>query len=189
MPIIVSLCLALVMFEGALAGQADRATDWDRADEATIRLQPSELKELPGPIQNELERRGCTIPQVHSGAEPGNVVRGRFTSPDQVDVAVLCSRDRVSSILVFRGESVTSVAELAPQPDRNYLQGIGGGRIGFSRALGAADPQYIQEHYEAYGGPRPPPLNQDGINDIFMEKASVVWYWHEGQWLQLTGAD
>jgi hypothetical protein len=29
----------------------------------------------------------------------------------------------------------------------------------------------------------------DGIEDAFMEKASVVWYWHEGKWLQLAGAN
>ena len=80
--------------------------------------------------------------------------------------------------------------ELARQPDRNYLQNVGpGGVIGFSRALGVADPKFIREHHEWYGGPEPPPLDHDGINDMFVGKASVVWYRHAGRWLQLTGAD
>ena len=81
------------------------------------------------------------------------------------------------------------VAELASAPDLNYLQDIGGGVLGFSRALGVASPRYIQERYEVYGGLEPPPLDHDGVNDAFVEKGSVVWYWYEGQWLQLTGAD
>jgi hypothetical protein len=28
-----------------------------------------------------------------------------------------------------------------------------------------------------------------GINDVFVGKASVVWYWHQGKWLELTGAN
>jgi hypothetical protein len=29
----------------------------------------------------------------------------------------------------------------------------------------------------------------DGINNIFVEKGSLVWYWDGGRWLKLTGAD
>jgi hypothetical protein len=106
-----------------------------------------------------------------------------------IDWAVLCSRDRVSSILVFPGGSADSMVELESSPDVNWLQGLGGTQIGFSRAIDVADPQYIVRHSKAYGGPTPPPLDHDGINNIFIEKASSVLYWHEGQWLQLQGAD
>jgi len=44
-------------------------------------------------------------------------------------------------------------------------------------------------HHELYGGPKPPPLHHDGINDMFVGKASVVWYRYQGRWLQRTGAD
>ncbi|PYR66590.1 MAG: hypothetical protein DMG20_12690 [Acidobacteria bacterium] len=40
-----------------------------------------------------------------------------------------------------------------------------------------------------YGGPKPPPIDHLGINDVFIEKASVVWYFYQGKWLQLQGAD
>ena len=188
MQTVTQLCLSLVLLAGTLSGQ--RAfSEFDRADEETVRLLPGAFDDLSSSVREELERRGCTIPQVYPGEERSNVVRGRFTAPDQIDIAVLCSRERVSSILIFQEESTTVVAELASASDRNYLQGIGGGVIGFSRALGVASPRYIQEHYEAFGGPEPPPLDHDGVNDVFVEKASVVWYWYEGQWLQLTGAD
>jgi hypothetical protein len=38
-------------------------------------------------------------------------------------------------------------------------------------------------------GPKPPPINQQGIEDSFVEKGSVIFYYYEGTWLRLTGAD
>jgi hypothetical protein len=48
---------------------------------------------------------------------------------------------------------------------------------------------FIMRHYRAYGAPEPPPIDHHGIDDAFLEKASVTWYFHQGKWLQLTGAD
>jgi len=129
------------------------------------------------------------VPQSYGRQTPHNIIRGHFTSANQMDVAALCSRARVSSILVFRGGSSTDVAELASSPDAGFLQGLGPGVIGYSRSLAAADPKYIQDHYVRYGGPKPPPLDHDGIDDGFDGKASVVRYWYRGRWLQLQGAD
>jgi hypothetical protein len=44
-------------------------------------------------------------------------------------------------------------------------------------------------HYRAYGGPEPPPIDHNGVDDAFLGKAYVVWYYQNGEWLQLTGAD
>jgi hypothetical protein len=44
-------------------------------------------------------------------------------------------------------------------------------------------------HYRAYGGPEPPPIDHHGIDDAFLEKGSITWYFYRGKWLQLTGAD
>jgi hypothetical protein len=164
--------------------------DWQAANAATVRLKPSAFPELPVTVRRYLERRGCEIPQAFSDKAPHNVVRGRFTSASQSDIAVLCSTGRVSTVLVFRGGNTSAVAELAQRPDEIFLQVVdAGGVVGYSRALGVASPSYIREHHAAYGGPTPPPMDHDGINDIFVEKASVVWYWYRGRWLQLQGAD
>jgi hypothetical protein len=37
--------------------------------------------------------------------------------------------------------------------------------------------------------PRMLQVTHTGINDAFVEKASVVWYWHTGKWLQLTASN
>jgi hypothetical protein len=140
-------------------------------------------------VRDYLERRRCTIPQSVFDKTPHNVIRGRFMSATRTDIAVLCSVDRASTVLVFRGGATSEVSELARHPDEVFLQVVNPGVVGYSRALGVADPRYIREHHAALGGPQPPPLDHDGINDIFVEKASVVWYWYRGKWLQLQGAD
>jgi hypothetical protein len=48
---------------------------------------------------------------------------------------------------------------------------------------------FIWEHYRAYGGPTPPPLNHQGINVGICEKASIVFYLYRNHWLTLTGSD
>lgn len=192
---------ALVLAIGITQGQDKLTTaEFERADEETVRLAPDAFDNLPAEIQDELTVRGCTVPQsffaeypqVSEDVEPDNVVRGNFTQAGQTDIAVLCSRKRVSSILVFRGGSALEVDELASEPDARYLQGIGNDRIGFSRLLGVAPPEYIRSCYEAleeHGAPEPPPLDHEGIEDYFVEKASTIWYWYGGKWLSLAGAD
>ena len=91
-----------------------------------MRLSPNVFPDLSPDVVVDLNRRGCTIPQVWSHVEPANVVHGRFTDPGRMDLAVLCSVERVSSILVYRGSWSGDVAVLSPLPDRNYLQGVGG---------------------------------------------------------------
>ncbi len=178
--------LAVLQSAAAHASAQDR---WDRANAATPRLLPSAFPELPAAVREGLEARDCRIPQTYGEDEPHNVIEGQFTEPGQFDWAVLCSRNDTSRILVFRGGLADAVDELHPVSDRNYLQVIGNGRIGFSRFLAVADSAYIHKNFERYGGPTPPPLDHEGIADVFLEKASQVWYWYVGRWLQLQGAE
>jgi hypothetical protein len=137
-----------------------------------------------------LQGRGCTVPQTYLSREPHNVISGEFARKGQTDWAVLCSRGGKSSILVFWRGSTRSVSEVAKAPDRGFLQTTGeGGGVGFSRLIEAVGRDYILSHYKAYGGRRPPRVTHQGINDIYVEKASVVRYYHRGKWLELQGAD
>jgi hypothetical protein len=177
----------LVMTAGA--PQLPSPEAWAEADRATRRLDPSEFTELPRTIRTELHRRGCLIPQPFGNGHRQNVIRGSFTQAGQVDWAILCSQRLSSTILIFRNGDSDVPAEFARRPDAGFLQVVQPNRIGFSRALGVASVEYIREHHARYGGPEPPALTHAGINDMFVEKASVVWYWHQGKWLQLTGAN
>lgn len=172
------------------AQDSDAQDKWRMADAATTRLAPTTFPQLPRRIMRNLQARGCTVPQSFGSSVPHNVISGEFAKKGQKDWAVLCSKNKVSSILVFWGGSTKSVANIARAEDRGYLQGIdGAGTIGFSRAIGVVDSDYILRHYREYGGPKPPPIYHEGINNAFVEKASTVLYYHRGKWLELQGAD
>ena len=172
---------------GLLAAQLPSPEAWSRADAATKRVAPSEFSDVSQPVRVELQRRGCTIPQVYTGGPLHNVIRGALRAAGQLDVAVLCSRQRTSAILVFWGGDAGNVSEIAARADANFLQVVGPDRIGFSRAIRIASPSYIGHHQR--GGAVRDSFAHDGIDDVFVEKASVVCYWREGKWLQLSGAN
>jgi hypothetical protein len=146
------------------------------------RLSPAAFRELPTNLVEELQRRGCTIPQETWSGRRNNVIKGQFKKPGQMDWAVLCSLKGVSTILVFWNASEKNPDAIAPakDPDSNNQRGI--------RAVGKDFIMRQYRQYRAYGGPKPPPIDHQGIEDA-SEKASIVWYFYESQWLQLTGAD
>ena len=162
---------------------------WVAAERAIVRLPPAAFTTLPAAIRRDLERRRCTIPQSDLEGEPHNVIRGRFTTAKQFDIAVLCSVDSSSTILVYRGEDIKTVAQLANSKDADWLQTGGPKSIVFSRAILPASAKDIAVYYKEFGGTKPPPVDHDGIHDAFVGKASVIRYWHRGAWLELTGMD
>jgi hypothetical protein len=190
------MMIALIVLLAVLqAGQKPPAPDeWAAAERAIVRLPPSAFKTLPPEVRADLERRQCTIPQPDQELDeppPYNVITGRFTSARSSDIAVLCSKDGASAILVYRGRSTADVAELASSKDSGWLQ-TGGPkkRIEFSRAIGVATPARIRQSHRNWGGPTPPsPLDHDGIDDVFVNKASIIRYWFGGRWLELSGSD
>lgn len=186
-----AIAMLLFVFEGAgnCAIQTD-LSDLQSLVERAVRLPPSRFPQLPMHVRRELERRGCTIPQVLRAKEPGNVIKGSFVSPAQIDYAVLCSVNRMTRVLVFQGGSDKLVLEAGRRvADVDILWSINGGEIGYSRAISAVGRDYIMQHYKAYGGLKPPPIDHQGINDAFQDKASTVLYFYRGKWLELAGAD
>ena len=153
------------------------------------RLAPSAFPELPVNIRRELKRRRCTIPQVRADKKPQNVIKGEFTRKGQTDWAVLCSVNQVSAILVFRNASERNPSELERETDIDKLQAVSGDATGYSRAISSVGQEYILSHYRSSGGPKPPTIDHQGINDAFAGKASVVHYFHASKWVKLAGAD
>jgi len=154
------------------------------------RLHPAEFPYLPRNLATDLQRRGCTIPQVPMvDGGPHNVIKGAFAKPGQTDWAVLCSVNGASSVIVFWNGSTADPAQIEARKDDYALQGWSDGQIVYSRKIEPVGEAYIMDHYQAYGGKKPPPIDHQGINDIFVGKASVVLYFHQGKWLHLTGAD
>jgi hypothetical protein len=81
------------------------------------------------------------------------------------------------------------VAELARQPDSLFLQRSAGGHPNFSRFLRPVEMVGRFSTRKSSGGPRLPGVKHQGIEDSFLEKASIVHYFHNGRWLNLQGAD
>ena len=179
------LGLALLLAVAAIA----QDLDFKAAERKIVRLPPTAFPTLPKAVVAELQRRNCTVPQDAFSKTPGNVISGEFAKRGQKDWAVLCSVKGATSILVFWNGSASNPASLSSADDINYLQGLGGDKIGYSRGIGVVRSKFITDHYEAYGGPKPPPIDHDGIDDAFLEKASVVQYFFNGKWLQLSGSD
>lgn len=162
---------------------------WEMADIATVRLTPKEFKDLPKAIVSDLEKRNCTVPQSYPYTEKHNVINGEFKRKGQKDWAVLCSLKMTSTILIYWNGSTGNVSKIGTAEDKGFLQTVDSKKIGFSRIIGVVDAKYIDDHYRSYGGPKPPKITHNGINDAFAEKASVVLYLHKGKWLELQGAD
>ena len=181
--------------EMARTRQVERQAQQDfqaRAGEAIgkIRRLPVEaFPGLPSAIAGVLRARNCRVPQPSPEGAPRNVIRGEFFAMGEAGWAVLCSVNNSTALLAFRNDHDTNPDTVTTSEDRNYLQGLGGNQIGYSREITAAGRDFITRHYRAYGGPEPPPINHHGIDDAFLGKASITWYFHQGKWLQLPGAD
>ncbi|HLX46552.1 MAG TPA: hypothetical protein VKR43_24055 [Bryobacteraceae bacterium] len=183
--------LASIVFAAVAFGQlpATVQNQLETADRQILRLNPVAFRELPKNLSAELERRGCTIPQVPMIAGPHNVIQGEFAKPGQKDWAALCSVNRVSSILVFWNGSEVRPAEIEKMKDIDRLQSWTDQQMVYSRAITATDEKNIMKYYNAFGGEKPPPIDHQGIDDAFVGKASVIRYFYRGAWLHLTGAD
>ena len=188
-----SILLGCLFFASSDGNAQDK---WDVANSQVKRLSPSSFSELPRPVVRYLQLKHCTIPQLWYEPNPHNVIRGMFVRNGQYDWAVLCSRNRISSILIFWNGSIRNLSQIAKAADKVYLQTVGdrdNGGVGFSRIISVVGRKYILDHYKEYGGPKPPPINHQGINDAYAEKASMVLYYHGRyygrRWLELAGAD
>jgi hypothetical protein len=171
--------------------QAQR--DWQARSEEAIgkirRLPVEAFHELPTAVAGVLRARNCKVPQPSPEGAARNVIRGEFFARGEIGWAVFCSVNNSTALLAFRNDRDTNPDTVTTSQDRLYLQGLDGNQIGYSREITAAGREFIMRHYRAYGGPEPPPIDHHGIDDAFLEKGSITWYFYRGKWLQLTGAD
>lgn len=181
--------VTLTILLSPFAAAAASADIWSEAEKEIVRLEPTVFNELPSEVVEKLKAQKCTVPQTYKSNKPHNVISGSFAEENQKDWAVLCSRNSVSVIVIFWGGAARCSSEIAGSLDKNWLQGIGNNKIGFSRTIGPASKEAILEHYKEYGGPTPPPTSHQGIDDYFLGKASVVHYCSNGKWIELSGAD
>ncbi len=149
---------------------------------------PDQFKELPEQVKSQMKKLGCRVPQAPF-FESKNVVQGDFAMRGQKDWAAICSVNGRSHIHIFWGGPAVCPAELSFSDDSSNLWVTPTGKTEYHKGISVVGEKYIHEHHAAYGGPTPPSITHDAINDIYFEQASVVFYCHEGKWMELTGAD
>jgi hypothetical protein len=164
--------------------------EWAEAAKTITYLSPREFTELPKAVSEKLVNMGCRIPQPSEFTKSkSNVIAGSFAKRGQKDYAVLCSRNGKSHIQVIWGGPQRCASRLQFQDDLGYMQGLGEGVIGYSRAIGVASQRAIANSQRNYGGAKPANTKYSGIYDAFIEKASTVFYCANGKWSELAGSD
>lgn len=163
------------------------------------RLPPAAFLTLPVMIRRDLEVRRCLVPQLWDGGAPGNVVHGAFTAAKATEWAVLCSVRDTSQILIYRvgtghragaGRSARVVDSLLPAADVGWMQGIGGGRWGFSRLLRTIPFRKIRAwRRDVDGHAIPQPIDHDAVEQHFAGKAAEAFYYAAGRWYRQITAD
>lgn len=172
----------VVMFALAAAPSMEQSS-------GVIYRMPESFSELPRQFKLLLSKDRCRIPQgtILGKIVATNVISGELAKKGQTDWAVLCSRDGNHYIRVFWGGTVSCPSRI----DKGKI--MSGNEITreseFDRAIDTVDKEFIDRHYKAYGGPKPPTITHLGIDYRYLQKSSVVHYCHRGRWLELTGAD
>jgi hypothetical protein len=155
--------------------------------DAASRVRPQAFADLPPAVRTELDRRGCDIPQSYMRSGLHNVIAGAFFRPGQKDWAVLCIVGDQLDLLVFPTGALP-----AQHPTRPWRDTVLNGRwvFGFNTLLRTAGAETIRAHAEDAVGPAPPSaLDHLGVELYCCESVSTTYYWHDGRWLTLSGAD
>jgi hypothetical protein len=153
------------------------------------RLPPDSLGFMPVKVQSTLNQRGCLIPQPFE-TEFRNAATGAFTAKGTVEWAVLCSVGGDSQILIIASQTGAVVDSLDGGSDAGGMQGIGGGKWGYSRLVNTLPKERIaRQLIEEYGKAIPQPIDHDALDVAFLEKASEAYYRAGGNWYRVTTSD
>ena len=151
-------------------------------------LPSSSFPELPDAVANELNQRGCLIPQTYQAHQPENVVRGSFERAGSSDWAVLCSVKGTVSLLVFFDHSARP-SVLATSPENQRLQvHESTGVLGFNWGIDTASPQAIHDAQNGLS-PRPARLDHDALSDSIVDRKTIYHYHANNAWSLLDMPD
>jgi len=145
-------------------------------------LPVSSFPALPRAVQDELNKRGCMIPQSYEAHRPENVVHGNFEGRSAIDWAVLCATRSAVSLLVFFDGSTQPPAVLASAPETERLQAHdASGVLGFNWGIDPATPQQVAGAQTGLS-PRPPILDNDTVAETIVEHKTVYHFYSKSTW-------
>ena len=149
------------------------------------RLPVSSFPELPNPVQEILNQRGCLIPQTYEAHQPENVIRARFERPGSLDWAVLCSAQGTVSLLVFFSSNPDQPFVLASAPETQRLQAHGSsGILGFNWGIDPATPNQV---HQAQAGltHQAPWVDHDALADSVVDHRANYHFYEKNAWTLL----
>ena len=158
-------------------------------------LPPDTFPQLPEPVHDSLVKRNCQIPVP--GRNITNVITGAFTARGAVQWAVLCSVLDTSQILIFNASNGVVVDSLNKSANSRWIQSNGGNTWLFSRLIAHVPMSRLSfvpadttiEEVLYYGRFLPKPIDHDGIDEAFVEKASTTFYFAHGRWFTVESGD
>ncbi len=145
-------------------------------------LPVSSFPDLPVSIQEQLNQRGCLIPQTYEAHEPENVVHASLERRVSSDWAVLCSAHGTVSLLVFFTSEAAPPTVLATALETERLQTHDpSGVLGFNWGIDPATPAQVHEA-QSNMDPRPPRLDHDALADSVVDYKTVYHYFTRNAW-------
>lgn len=152
-------------------------------------LPVSSFPDLPRAIKEQLDQRGCLIPQSYEARQPENVVHASLERPDSSDWAVLCSVQGTVSLLVFFGSGSSRPFTLVSSPETERLQSHGSsGVLGFNWAIDPASPQDVHEAQLGMRHP-PPRLDHDALADSVVDHRTDYHFYLGTSWTLIDTQD
>jgi hypothetical protein len=145
-------------------------------------LPVSSFPDLPPDVQQQLDHRGCLIPQSYEARQPENVVHASLERSGSSDWAVLCSTQGMVSLLVFFGSGSSQPFTLASAPETERLQSHGSSAVlGFNWAIDPASPQDVHEAQLGMRHP-PPHVDHDALADSVIDQRTFYHIYLSNSW-------
>lgn len=143
-----------------------------------IRLLPlASFPALPAPVDAQLSRRHCMIPQSFEARQPENVIRGSFHDSASADWAVLCSAAGSTTLYVFFAGQFDTPIALRSQTDTAWLGAEPGSSLyGSAWGIATLSPSQLRQSANP---------DHDAIDDAHLEHSDTIRYFQNGQWLVL----
>jgi hypothetical protein len=152
------------------------------------RLPVNSFPDLPDKIADQLNRRGCLVPQTYAAHHPENVVNASFERKGSSDWAVLCSAQGTVSLLVFFSSAPGTPIVLASAPETRRLQRHDAtGELGFNWAIDPASPEIL--HQVRNLDPRPSTIDHDALADAIVDRRTVYRFYSQHAWTVMTSSD
>jgi hypothetical protein len=152
------------------------------------RLPVNAFPDLPEKVANQLNRRGCLIPQTYAAHHPENVVQASLERKGSSDWAVLCSAQGTVSLMVFFGSAPGTGMVLSSAPETRRLQRHDtSGELGFNWAIDPASPEALQQVRNL--DPRPAVIDHDALADSVVDRRTVYRFYSQQEWMVMRSSE